>query len=86
MCATLLFLLQATWLLNQVGSDLPMPREFDDPGVTCNNILNWCKKLGFASPPYPPFKLTVGVGHHCECLQEIGLGLTTLTPSEAYSW
>lgn len=51
--------LQATWLINLVGVELPMPKEFDDPNATCANILSSCRKLGFASPAYHPSKLTV---------------------------
>ncbi|KAF5828216.1 intra-flagellar transport protein 57-domain-containing protein [Dunaliella salina] len=52
----------ATWLINLVGIELPMPKEFDDPNATCANILSSCKKLGFASPAYHPSKLTQGHG------------------------
>eukprot|EP00798_Chlamydomonas_sp_ICE-L_P025829 gene25829-11505_t len=39
-----------SWLLGLAGVELKEAKEFDDPGVTCNNILAALKKLGFASP------------------------------------
>lgn len=53
---------QSTWLLSLAGVELPYPKEFDDPNLTCTNLLNAIKKLGFASPSYHPTKLTVGYG------------------------
>ncbi len=44
------------------GIDLPAPKEFDDPNLTCQNIIASVKKLGFASPSYAPMKLTSGNG------------------------
>ncbi|KAG2449265.1 hypothetical protein HYH02_005422 [Chlamydomonas schloesseri] len=52
----------ATWLLGLAGVELPAPKEFDDPNLTCQNILGAVKKLGFAPPSYHPTKLTVGNG------------------------
>ncbi|KAJ9508190.1 hypothetical protein QJQ45_021540, partial [Haematococcus lacustris] len=52
----------AAWLLGLSGVDIPAPKEFDDPNTICANILNACKKLGFAPPSYHPTKLTVGYG------------------------
>ncbi|GIL87660.1 hypothetical protein Vretimale_14667, partial [Volvox reticuliferus] len=52
----------AAWLLSLAGVDLPAPKEFDDPNMTCANLLNAIKKLGFAAPSYHPTKLTVGNG------------------------
>ena len=52
--------LQAVWLLGMAGVEVAAPKEFDDPNITCTNILNGCKKLGFAPPSYHPSKLTVG--------------------------
>lgn len=59
--------MQAAWLLGLAGADTPAPKEgVDDPNTVCTNILNGCKKLGFAPPSYHPTKLTVrardGVG------------------------
>ncbi|KXZ46063.1 hypothetical protein GPECTOR_47g338 [Gonium pectorale] len=52
----------AAWLLSLAGSDVPAPKEFDDPNQTCSNLLNAIKKLGFSPPSYHPSKLTVGSG------------------------
>jgi len=52
----------AAWLLSLAGADGGAPKEFDDPNATCNNILNGCKKLGFAPPNYHPSKLSTGHG------------------------
>ncbi|KAG2484902.1 hypothetical protein HYH03_016288 [Edaphochlamys debaryana] len=52
----------ATWLLSLAGVELPSPKEFDDPNITCQNLLGAIKKLGFAPPSYHPTKLTVGHG------------------------
>jgi intraflagellar transport protein 57 len=51
--------LQAAWLLSLAGADVGAPKEFDDPNATCTNILNGCKKLGFAPPSYHQSKLSV---------------------------
>mmetsp|Transcript_14908 Transcript_14908/g.32320 ORF Transcript_14908/g.32320 Transcript_14908/m.32320 type:complete len:480 (-) Transcript_14908:727-2166(-) len=51
-----------SWLLGLAGIDFPAPKEFDDPNLTCNNIVASLKKLGFAQPSYPAMKLTVGYG------------------------
>jgi hypothetical protein len=53
---------QAAWLISLAGVDLPSPKEFDDPNMTCQNLLNAVKKLGFAAPSYHPTKLSVGNG------------------------
>jgi hypothetical protein len=53
---------QSAWLLSLAGVDLPAPKEFDDPNMTCANLLGAIKKLGFAPPSYHPSKLTVGHG------------------------
>lgn len=53
---------QTVWLLSLAGVELPAPKEFDDPNMTCQNLLGALKKLGFAQPSYHPTKLTVGHG------------------------
>jgi estrogen-related receptor beta like 1 len=45
-----LLLLQCSYLLAQAGVDFKEPKEFDDPNLTCNNLIGSLKKLGFASP------------------------------------
>ncbi|PNG99896.1 Intraflagellar transport protein 57, partial [Tetrabaena socialis] len=52
----------AAWLLTLAGVEFPAPKEYDDPNITCGNLLNAVKKLGFAPPSYHPTKLTVGNG------------------------
>lgn len=51
-----------SWLLGLAGVEFKEPKEFDDPNLTCNNILAALKKLGFASPSYHASKLTAGYG------------------------
>lgn len=44
------------------GVNIPTPKEFDDPNATLQGIMQVLRALGFASPSYPPTKLTAGYG------------------------
>lgn len=54
--------MQAAWLLQLCGSNIPTPKEFDDPNTTLQTILQLVRALGFAVPSYPPTKLAAGYG------------------------
>ena len=54
--------LQAAWLLQLCGTNIPTPKEFDDPNTTLHALLQAMRSLGFANPSYPPTKLSSGHG------------------------
>lgn len=53
---------QAAWLLQQCGLDVPNPKDHEDPHGICATIMAAARRLGFAPPSYAPTKLTGGWG------------------------
>lgn len=54
--------LQVAWLLNLSGRPFQPPQQFDDPNMTCTNILTELREAGFAPVSFPPTKLRQGYG------------------------
>eukprot|EP00878_Enallax_costatus_P035766 GHUV01039981.1.p1 GENE.GHUV01039981.1~~GHUV01039981.1.p1 ORF type:complete len:371 (+),score=125.12 GHUV01039981.1:382-1494(+) len=52
----------AAWLLQLSGTNIPTPKEFDDPNATLHALLQAMRSLGFANPSYPPTKLSSAHG------------------------
>ncbi len=54
--------MQAAWLLQQCGLDVPNPKDHEDPHGICATLMAAARRLGFAPPSYAPTKLTGGWG------------------------
>ncbi|KAL3146305.1 Intraflagellar transport protein 57 [Trebouxia sp. C0010 RCD-2024] len=50
------------WLLNLSGRSFQPPQQYDDPNMTCTNILTELREAGFAPVSFPPTKLRQGYG------------------------
>ena len=55
-------LLQVAWLLTLSGQPFQSPQQYDDPNLTCTNILTELRQAGFAPASFPPTKLRQGHG------------------------
>ncbi|GMH44778.1 hypothetical protein BSKO_12730 [Bryopsis sp. KO-2023] len=51
-----------TWLMQLLGQEIPMPKEFDDPNVVCTNMLTQLRAVGFSAPSFPVTKIHRGYG------------------------
>ena len=54
--------LQVSWLLTLSGHAFQPPQQYDDPNITCTNIMSALREAGFAPASYPPAKLRQGHG------------------------
>ena len=54
--------LQVAWLLTLSGQPFQPPQQYDDPNLTCTNILSELRQAGFAPATFPPTKLRQGHG------------------------
>ncbi len=54
--------LQVSWLLTLSGRPFQPPQQYDDPNLTCTNILSELREAGFAPASFPPTKLRQGYG------------------------
>ena len=54
--------LQVSWLLNLSGHAFQPPQQYDDPNITCTNIMSALREAGFAPASFPPAKLRQGHG------------------------
>ena len=50
------------WLLTVSGRPFQPPQQYDDPNMTCTNILTELREVGFAPATFPPTKLRQGYG------------------------
>ena len=55
-------LLQVSWLLNLSGHAFQPPQQYDDPNITCTNIMSALREAGFAPASFSPAKLRQGHG------------------------
>ena len=53
---------QVSWLLTSSGRPFQPPQQYDDPNLTCTNILSELREAGFAPASFPPTKLRQGYG------------------------
>eukprot|EP00891_Asterochloris_glomerata_P000693 jgi/Astpho2/693/e_gw1.00013.62.1_t len=51
-----------SWLLNLSGHAFQPPQQYDDPNITCTNIMSALREAGFAPASFPPAKLRQGHG------------------------
>ncbi len=58
----LLLQAQVSWLLNLSGHAFQPPQQYDDPNITCTNIMSALREAGFAPASFPPAKLRQGHG------------------------
>lgn len=58
----MLHAMQVAWLLTLSGQPFQPPQQYDDPNLTCTNILSELRQAGFAPATYPPTKLRQGHG------------------------
>lgn len=54
--------IQVSWLLTLSGRPFQPPQQYDDPNLTCTNILSELREAGFAPASFPPTKLRQGYG------------------------
>lgn len=54
--------IQVSWLLTLSGRPFQPPQQYDDPNLTCTNILSELREAGFAPASFPPTKLRQGHG------------------------
>ncbi len=72
-----------SWLLTLSGRPFQPPQQYDDPNLTCTNILSELREAGFAPASFPPTKLRQGHGDAvCSILNalcDLTLELTNFT-------
>ncbi len=72
-----------SWLLTLSGRPFQPPQQYDDPNLTCTNILSELREAGFAPASFPPTKLRQGYGEAvCSILNalcDLTLELTNFT-------
>ena len=54
--------IQVSWLLTLSGRPFQPLQQYDDPNLTCTNILSELREAGFAPASFPPTKLRQGYG------------------------
>lgn len=64
----LVYALQVAWLLTLSGQPFQTPQQYDDPNLTCTNILSELRQAGFAPATFAPTKLRQAHGEGVCCV------------------